>query len=244
MDYNQELYISSLFDFSDFLENEFLSDCIIKIQNPDGSQTDFKAHSVILANSSLFFYNVFTSGMQESSEGVVIVNVNPDNVLPKALTWLYNGKIQFSKEELMPLFEVAHFYAIDQLTKELKNVFQEIIENNPKEILNFAEQCLNNEYSMGIRLFYPDFARLIRNKTIPISDISSILTCEDFAEIVKVLHYSNTNAIQLITDFYGSYEGSEEEKQYLFNALDRSDNSLIRTLNTIKPNWLPKAYIK
>ena len=241
MDYTQELHVSSLFDYTDFYTSGLLKDCRINVLNEDGSFSTIEAHLLVLANSSEFFFNAFTSGMQEASDRTVEATVNPHNLFPKVVQWMYNGKIEFNQDDLMSLLEITHFYGIDQLENELKNKYRQII--NPTLLLKFAEECMNNELTSRMALLYPDFAEFYQRKLITVAQMTDTLTCEGFAEVVKLLHLENPVSIKLITEFYGSYEGTDEEKQFLVNSLDHTDPNLRRTLAAVNPPWVPSEFI-
>jgi hypothetical protein len=62
-------------------------------QFPDDPEfTAIRAHRLVLANSSRFFPNIFSAGMQEAESGIVDV-VYPPEPFVKVLRWMYGGQL-------------------------------------------------------------------------------------------------------------------------------------------------------
>ena len=239
----QELSFEETFDYIEYYRNQKFSDCKVIITNEDGSETTINSHIIILSNASEFFYNVFTSNMQESKEGIVRLSVNPLNLLPRVFEWMYSGELLIeNSEQLLALLEISTFYVIDQLRQELINIIESNID--PPALFQFTGECQRQGYTNIMQLFYSIYVKLYQAGKISIAEMSENLTCVDFAAFIKKLGLSNENAIPLITEFYGSYEGSDEEKLALVHSLDTSDHTLRRKLFAIKPPWVPPQFYK
>ena len=235
------LTITSDFKYLDFYQNKKFSDCKVIVPNKDGSTTTIDAHILILSNSSEFFYNVFTSGMQESQNGIVNITVNPQDLFPKVIEYFYTGELLIEKpENILDFLEISIFYSIEQLKQKLITFIRENLDVS--NLLLFTDYCQTNEYVNAMIFFYSIYVEMYKENKITIDDMSQTLTCSDFAQIIKGLKLSNSEAIPLITQFYGTYEGSPEEKMDLLNSLDTSDRSLRRTLHNLQPAWVPPQF--
>jgi len=93
--------------FSNFFDDEFLSDCILE---KGDSSAIFKAHRVVLAAASKFFYTFFKEHPIQGSQPVhvplprPIVSENPSNqldIVPNALKFIY------SSQEMKDLLELG-----------------------------------------------------------------------------------------------------------------------------------------
>lgn len=241
MDYTQDLYLAPLFNFNEFFESGFLTDCEIRVHNShdDPEYTSIKAHQAVLANASDFFYNTFTSGMQEAKTGIVDVYTNPMNLFPEVVRWMYNGCLDFCDAKLMALLGIAHNYGITLLENELTAHLEKVVTKD--NITVFVQQCFDCGLSEELKALEPTIARYIDE--IPITQLSDALDVATFAEVLSQCKMSNEQKIQKIQQFLGDWETSEEEKQALGQCLTK-ENGLRALLTGKDYPWLPAGFVR
>ena len=245
MDFSQEIVLAPLFDFLEFYDNQTLTDCIVYIGEDKESSEAIHAHILVLANSSGFFYNVFTGDMEEAKTHEVHVQFNPKNLLPKIIRWMYNGKLTFEteeeeKNEIIPILAISNFYNIEKLKKHCQNRIEEYFsgDKNPSLIFDFIDQCF--EYELSHELKFLEGYMATNFEKLDINKISDSIDVQTFINIIKKrAKMTNREKIDSITKFIKDYDftGKENEMNDLCLLLDRSDKQLKEILNHEKPKW-------
>ena len=157
MNQNEEdvIYFDPIFDFSEFrADSGHLYDCTIDL----GDGTTVSAHQAILSTTSEFFFNAFTSGMTEQETRHVKLEVNPGNIFPLVLNWMYNGHIDITPDNIMALSVVTRFYGIGRLLASVERTmeilwindypegYQYLIEDAPATYLDGFKAALVSVY--------------------------------------------------------------------------------------------------
>lgn len=238
--YTQELFLAPLFKFGEFFESGLLADCEIHVHQSmdDPEYQIIRAHRLVLANSSDFFHNSFTSGMIETETGVVDVYTNPNNLFPVVVKWMYDGSLAFDPSQIMSLLSIAHNYGIRKLDIELNKVLEKNI--TPETILSYVQQCFDNELSDELKGLEPYLAKYLMD--IPIGELSDALDVATFARVLEKSSLTNEQKVPLIREFLGDWDPSDEEKDALFGAL--KFDSQFRRLVTRDDKWLPMRFLK
>ena len=88
----------------------------------------FKAHKVLLAASSPFFWNLLTSGMRESNENVIKVELEEatEAVIEDVLLYIYTGNVLITDEKAHNLIASANYLFLPGL----KTLASNFIERN------------------------------------------------------------------------------------------------------------------
>ena len=99
----------------------------------------FKAHKVLLAASSPFFWNLLTSGMRESNENVIKVELEEatEAVIEDVLLYIYTGKVFITDEKAHNLIATANYLFLPGL----KTLASNFIKRNLT-----PENCIFNFY--------------------------------------------------------------------------------------------------
>ena len=99
----------------------------------------FKAHKVLLAASSPFFWNLLTSGMRESNENVIKVELEEatEAVMEDVLLYIYTGNVLITDERVHNLIATANYLFLPGL----KTLASNFIERNLT-----PENCIFNFY--------------------------------------------------------------------------------------------------
>jgi hypothetical protein len=228
----------SPFDFSDFFEFKFLTDCEIRIYDSD--RTSFRsvpAHRVVLANSSVFFYNTFTSHMTEELTGIVEVVVSVPELFESIITWFYTGLIDFDESHLMLLLDWSQLYGIIRLRDLVLDALPSIV--NPDNLIGFIQQCFDYEIADPLQFLEPAIGHLFRE--LSISVLSEALDVSTFARALKYTDLSNVERVAAIETFLGDWQPTLDEKNSLAEALLR-DPSL---REVVRPGirWLPAPFV-
>lgn len=228
MDYSCDINYKDTFNYEKFFTSGNLSDCELHIHQSkeEQSYTVIKAHKVILANSSLFFLNVFTAGMEETQTGIAEIYQNPYNLIPRVIDWMYTGKIDFTIKELMPLFNIAHVFEISQLESQMNQILEQKI--NKSTILNLVKECYDNELPQELQTLIPHLASLFND--LQISDLSELLDVCTFAKVIKLTKLSTEDKVLKINEFLQDWKPSEEEKDALLDAFGPDERHQLNTL--------------
>ena len=247
MEQFQDISIFPRFDFKSFYKNQEFTDCEVIIEDEDSSVSIVKAHIIVLANSSQFFFNVFTGEMDESKTHQVHVKFNPMNLLPKVIEWMYDGNLFFEsdeqeKEQKIPLLAIANFYTIDALSRYLFESIEKT--NSPSEILKYIDQCFQFSLVNELRALEPIIA--INFEMISIDMLSDALDVPTFINVCKLIGFkSNEERIKTISSFIKDYDftGHEDEMENLSKLLDRKDPHLSALIKSLNPRWVSKKII-
>ncbi|EAX90673.1 hypothetical protein TVAG_495100 [Trichomonas vaginalis G3] len=236
MDTIEEIQISPLFDFSSFFNTGYLSDCMIYFGAKEDHPTDsVKAHVLVLANGSRFFYDSFTSQMREDKERVFYATVNPMNLLRRVLRYLYNGQISYEFDETMALLKIATYYMIDVLKIELQNQINSI--TDPNLYINLVNQCYDNQIEDQLP-YLSQF--IIKNyNSYDIQTLSDSYDVMAFAAIIRQVQLPIDKLISDITAFLGDFEADEEELAALNKLLfDYNTEDKRKAFEKSKPKWI------
>ena len=238
MDYVQDIYYSDIFDFGDFIETGSLFDCEIRAREKEGSDEFvlIKAHKIILSNSSVFFNNIFTSGMEESHTGIVDVSLKSSKLLPSVIRWMYTGKIDFTYDDLMPLLNVSHNYGVTELEKQLIEILNTV--NDEKVLIGLTKKCYDEQLDKELQLLIPILAKNF-NK-IPLNILSEELDVVTFSNIIKLTELSTEEKVKSITEFLKDWDPSDEEKRSLGDAFQFDEARALHALSSkYNITWLP-----
>lgn len=237
MDYYKDLNFNPKWDFSSLKDdNDFLSDCVLHISQGGDEEEKIPAHISILANSSEFFYNTFTSNMIEATTGKVTIKDNPMNLFPRVVNWFYTGQINFDSNEIMSLIFIARNYGIYLLEKTLLIKLENLI--NQRTILDFVNQCFSQELPDELKMLEVHIAKYIDK--VAMNNLSNALDVKTFAHALELTDFPNEKKVKLINEFLGDWECDEEEKSALSKCLQH--NKDLPRLAKANKKWLPANF--
>lgn len=219
MEYEGELYLNPIFDYSHFYE-EFISENGEKSQ---GLFTDFvltlpdktiiNAHRIILANSS----HIFKNGIISFNSTTYTVTENPKNLMRKVIEFMYTGRIEFEFEDVMSLLHLANSYEIESLKTRL-NIY---IQNNitAEKLLYLADQCYNYLLAGELKELVPYFVRFFN--LLSIQNLTEVLDIVTFASVLSQLGSSITTQerIDMLDEFIGNWPDVDDEDRQACTAL-------------------------
>lgn len=204
-----EQYCSDLIlDFSIFLDQHINSDCLLKLL--DGKQTKLYCHKIILANASQFFHNVFTSGMEEEKTAEVEIKCNPLNQFPHVLRFIYTSSIDINDDNVMAIFEIAHFYEIQILEEFIK---QNLSTVDPSKIMIYTKSCYDNELTEALKILIPYMAQYYDR--IQLSEFSLNLDIKIFCNVLSLAIENGTfkgDINKELDEFLNGTSPNQEEK--------------------------------
>lgn len=222
---NQEKSVECSFspipNFSEFqgTEDPFLYDCTLLLDD----NVEIKSHAVLLANSSIFFENAFTSGMDEDINRKVTITFNPQNAFPLIMPFFYTGCIEIDNTKLIPMLAIARFYGIQNLETKLQKIISDAIaqdyladDGSRTLIIDLIQQCYADNLSTELQYLFPYVACYL--DSIGIDDLSKNLDVESFCNILS--QYNGKKKKQdLLRRFIGDYQCTEDEQRaiMLFN---------------------------
>jgi hypothetical protein len=212
---NDRVFYDPIFDFQDYLPGDGrpgeLCDCTIAL--PDGTQLE--AHQILLANSSEFFLNAFTSGMSEQETRTVTVNFNPGGLFPQIVLWMYTGRIEAAPATIMPLVAMARFFGIQALADSLAAYFEARIEPEPELVRQCVRQCYELEMPTALEFLIPTIARNLGQPEYEIAWLSDALDVATFCAVVQATPEDLGRKVAWITEFLGDYALQPSEREAL-----------------------------
>ena len=230
------------FDFAEFFENGFLTDCELVLGGEDGAREVIRAHKMVLANYSRLFYNTFTSGMQESITGVVEILNNPMNLFPRVVRWMYAGELEMKLAEAMPMLAIANYYDIEGLRQSVLDVVMGA-ENRDKLVM-FVQQCFDHELVEELRVLEPLLVKYVEanptEKTC--KELSDAVDVATFGRVLAGTKLANEKKIKMIREFLGDWNPSDEEKQALAACLVM-EVGLGKLIGEADRKWLPSDFV-
>ena len=114
--------------------NESFCDVTITVKGKE-----FKAHKVVLAAASPFFLALLTSGMQESNEKLIKIELEEATapVMEDVLKYVYTGNVSVTEERAHNLIATADYLLIPSLKTITGNFLRDIVK---------IENCVSNYY--------------------------------------------------------------------------------------------------
>ncbi|OHS93263.1 BTB/POZ domain containing protein [Tritrichomonas foetus] len=222
-----QFHADLIFDFGEYLNSGLMSDCTLVF--PDGRK--IKAHKIILATSSKFLHDAFTSGMHEDTTGEVTITFNPQNLLPQVIDFIYTSLIEITDENCMPLIEISHFYGIQNLYDFIISKFTDVV--SPSNILHYVDICYNLELNEALKVLVPFMARFYRS--IPIEQFSDKLDIATFCHVLTIVANDpsfESDIVAELNTFLNGAQPNAEQKEELDKLL------ILRTdLVKSKPSW-------
>ena len=158
----QPSVISILLDdkSADFQKKTKFIDCIIH----SGKET-YKAHRIVLARYSKWFYDYFQQEEQKKSLGVnqaieIDLPVNPQNQFVTILNAVYSNELSITRDVSPALLKISVFYGFNKFIEPIKN----FIENTTNEmtVLRYVRSFINYELYDESFLFTTLLAKAIR----------------------------------------------------------------------------------
>ena len=241
MQFRQELYLGPRFDFSEFFKSGYLTDCEIRVRSLESDGFDkIRAHRAILANSSDFFYNSFTSGMTEAETGIVETTKNPMGLLSRVIEFIYSGNIEFDESEAMSLLFIAHDYGINALTARLQAYIDSV--ESPDVVLQFVDQCFEGEFVNELKDLVPVISRLYDK--FGMSRLTTALDIPTFTLVLANLKdFDDSKKADELIEFVGKgYQCVDEDREAIGHLFARSSPEVKKKLCASRLNIQPKDF--
>lgn len=238
----RKIYFHPIFNYEEFLDEGKLTDCTIVVSEG----VEKKAHCLILANSSEFFFNAFTSGMEEEKQRRVKITENTNDTFIDILKWIYSGKIIINDENVMALLHMARFYGVSNLTSVVENWLKQFITGdsfNIEKTKKYIEQCYTSNLSTELEYLTPFIAEHFDE--FEIDYLSNQLDVKIFAKIMNLTSFPIDRKIEIVTEFLGDYAlEDEEEKAALLSIIEshKNDKSFRVLITKNKPSWIPSDF--
>lgn len=236
MELEQEYAISPLFDFSDYLKTGFLSDVTLYFyteanapSNPQENVDYIKAHSIVLANSSVYFRSCFSDEKTaEATSRKAYLEATPmqeRRLMLRVIRYLYNGKIEFEFCEIPSLLYISNYYGIKVLEQEIiATIVREIHPaQNKQPLWDLIAQCEQGNKFLDLalstitaNLILPNF-----NNFTP-GELTKYIDTPNYIFLLqKVEGKTLQQKFQLLEDFFEQGK-SEGQEHYEYDADDIS----------------------
>lgn len=219
---------------TEYLDSAFLCDCEIQLYadlSDDRPSDVIRAHRVVLANSSDFFYNSFTSGMQESTTGIVKVCGNSPSSSRSVIRWMYGGTLDYDRSDALNLAQVCHDWSIPALEPFFFEQVQAMVSLD--NIIDLLAKCFDEKLPDVLPLLVPFMARFIHE--IDIGRLSDACDVATFAAALGHSNLHNKEKVALINRFLADekYQTTQDDRTRLIAAMDKRQ-PLKQYLN---PEW-------
>jgi hypothetical protein len=240
MEFRQTLILNPRFDFLSFFEDQLFTDCEIHLYEHDWS-TDFqviKAHRAVLATSSAFFENVFTSGMQESRSGIVDVRNALFPPLLQVVRFLYCGTITFTDDTVMQIYSHARDFNISSLIELLDKYLSDC---TAALIRPYVAPGFDFELEKELHALVPFIAK--KYTEISMANFSRALDVATFLKVQEQI--SGKSPLEKFNDFsafMGQYAPGDEEKVAIGQAFKNAPPEVQAPIRKIGYAWLPKGF--
>jgi hypothetical protein len=214
---SERVFYDPIFNYKTFLPADDhpgqLCDCTLAL--PGGIQLE--AHQIVLANSSQFFLNAFTSGMSEQETRTVTVGFNPCGLFPSVLHWMYTGEIEATPDTIMPLIAMARFFGIEALVDNLSSYFAVKIEPDLECVRQCVRQCYELELPTALEFLIPTISRNLEepDSSFDMSWLSDALDVATFYAVIQGTGADLSQKVHWATEFLGDYEMQPHEKEVL-----------------------------
>lgn len=241
MEANQEIS-SPLFDFSIFYQDEFLSDCDLLVKNKDDKiVSTIRAHRIVLANSSDYFSDAFSSGTVEEYSRQVDLRFSEEvevNSFLQIICFIYKGEIDFSFETFVPILHMARYFRVKALQEMLEQHLDQITKD---EIIPLVTQCYDLQYPSELELFDKYIIKYFDE--IPISALSDSLDVNTFCRIIQKMQFGVEKRIDIINQFISTYEPNDDERKSLLDVLAPINKELKNLVKSKNITWLPIKFL-
>jgi hypothetical protein len=240
MEFRQTLILNPRFNFLSFFDEALFTDCEIHVYEP-GWSSDFRtirSHRAILATSSAFFENAFTSGMQEARTGIVEVKDVSYNPMLQLVRFLYCGSLQFTDDIAMQIYALARDFSIPPLISLLEDYFEKC---STTLILRYVAQCFDFELEKELRAIVPCIAK--KYNEISIQNFSTALDVVTFLDVQRLVKgRTEVEKFEDFRRFMGAWKPSEEEKIAIGEAFKGAPPGVQAALRKIGGAWLPSGF--
>jgi hypothetical protein len=244
LDYDLD-YDDPVFNFSPFLlgndNTGGLCDCTLVL--PDGTQLE--AHETILAHSSQFFRNAFTSGMSEQKTRTVMLTFDPRRLFPDVLKWMYHGKIEPLPDTIMPLLAIARFYGIEALADSLAPYYAAQIEPDAEQVNQCVRQCYAIGLPTALEFLIPTLSKNLGTPGYEIAWLSEALDVATFFAVSEGTDGVLSQKVIWLTEFLGDYELTGHEKELVHRIFAKKSSQEIEVALRHGPGakWIDRDLI-
>jgi hypothetical protein len=238
MDFHRVFVQNPLFDYLRFYDEGLFTDCEIHVFDTDPSDyKTIRAHRLVLANSSAFFENLFTSGMKEASTGVIDAPNIPFPEFQQVIRFLYSGTASLPDDTLMLTFFIARHFGIPSLLSYLKDYLTRV---PATAMLGFVAQCFDYELVDELMLLEPIIAKHYPN--LSMRNLSSALDVATFVHVLKLVEKTTVEKVNDLESFLGGWKCSPAEKAEIGELFKSAGPNIQALLRQKGANWLPHGF--
>jgi hypothetical protein len=238
-EFREQLILNPRFDFLHFYEQNLFTDCEIHVYDSDQSSDRHivRGHRVILANTSLYFENAFTSGMREAETGIVEARGVPFPHFAAVVRYLYSGNISFDDDSVVWLFYIARHFGIQSLHNLL---FKCAAASPPEAILGYVAQCFNYELTEELRMLEPIIASHYTNMTM--QNLTRALDVVTFLNVLALVDKTIAEKFDELEKFLGDWNCSPAERVAIAAAFGAAPPEIQARFRTPGRDWLPENF--
>ncbi|XP_077987490.1 kelch-like protein 24 [Glandiceps talaboti] len=120
LDFSDMVYTQKLVSgFYDLWENGLFTDVVLDVKGQK-----FKCHRIVLVASSPYFRAMFTGGMRESFQKVVVINAIEPDTMERILRFIYTGRVRITRGNALVLIQAAGLFQIETLMEACASFLQ------------------------------------------------------------------------------------------------------------------------
>jgi hypothetical protein len=242
MSFHQTVVLSPRFDYLRFYRDRRFVDCEIRVFETE-STDDYQsihAHRAILANACEFFYNMFTSGSQETVTGVVEVRGISYEPFCRVVEFLYSGNLLLVDDHVMIYMYLAKHFGIHLLQDLLETYSHSDQAADGDKIVRFIDQCFHYELKEELKYLEPVIAA--RYTLISIQNLSSTLDVCTFAHVLAKVDMSWSDRLVQMRYFMRNWECNPLEKGAIADLFAPADPQIRADLRKNYAQWLPEGW--
>ncbi|OHT04525.1 hypothetical protein TRFO_27969 [Tritrichomonas foetus] len=223
----------------EYLNNKQFIDCILT----DG-QYKYNAHKIILSQQSQWFFNYFDRHPTLDAIQEVPIPFNPNDIMKNLIEFLYSQPLRLTIDNAVTYLKASEVYGIAKLKMVITSYLSDVV-HNQNLILKITKQF--TEYGLidsaieyvgelaTILCESPKHKRRIVYDSICPEILAAILKNKKFNK------YSETGKIEIIDEFVGDKQLTENEKQSLETVIDWSKEKSYLHFVRNSCNWVTAA---
>ena len=242
MDNTFTLSLNPLFNYKEFYDKQILCDCVLIVESEDDEPVvlgEIKAHSVVLANGSTFFFNIFTGGLEESRSGEIHYKSKNLKLIKKVIDFLYTGNLPFEQKDLMMLYHIASDFEVQSLTQMLTDYMKSVFSSS--NVLFFVNQCYENELIQELKDIMEDYIATFY-RSLSIANMTQALDVITFTHVLLKIAPKEEDSFKALSEFIGNdYICDDEEKRACASLFSKKDKNVVAKLKNV--SWLPNGFV-
>jgi hypothetical protein len=238
--FHERLRLAPRFDFARFYKDQLFTDCEIRVFHTDTEYQPVLANRAVLANSSVFFFNMFTSGTRETTEGVVEVRGIPYEPFVALVEFLYSGKLVMYDNVVMIFRFLSRHFGVQVLQEQIEEYIKGDEAADGDKIIQFIDQCF--DYELTDELVYLEPIIAARYNLISVRNLSESLDVATFTRVLAIRNMPTRDRMKQMEVFLDNWKCSGVEKAAIGELFADGNDQFKTELMGRHKDWLPEDW--